>query len=191
MNNNPQESICKTITFEQFKQAMSGQELQGTPACTAHPVPQRESASGQELLKQRIRVSFDFDVVCNDRPIRDASDDDEAKQYDLALLKSFLVADKEKLLHMMVDAIGAQLGLDAPESFVAAFFPQINTESWWLLHKAIDALPGDHGAYWQDVAQAPEFNGIEDYLALFTEEIFACFSAKFVNSSFEVIGDDQ
>jgi hypothetical protein len=43
------------------------------------------------------------------------------------LLQSFLIADKKKLLHMLVDAIATQLGLDSTETFVQQFLPQIDT----------------------------------------------------------------
>jgi hypothetical protein len=188
-HHNPQELQCETITFEQFKQAMLGQEVHGTPVCTAYPVLQRESAPGQELAKQRVRVSFDFDVTCNDWSIRNASTDEQETQYSLALLQSFLVADKESLLHLMVDTIGSQLGLNSPESFIALFLPQLDVRVQYLFNKAIDELSGDTGKHWRELRDDPVLYG--DWFGYSIDDLCACFSAKFIESSFEVIGGDQ
>jgi|SRR5579859_218447 len=133
---------------------------------------------GQELLKQRIRISFDFDVTCNDAPIHN----DQAK-YDLALLLSFLTADKEMLLHMMVNA--CTNALEVHESFVDEFLPRVNTNSHHLFEPAIDALHGDEYEYWQEAKEDALPWG--DMLSLATEDLFKCFSAEFVESSFEVV----
>ena len=185
MDNKPQELQCETITFEQFKQAMAGQEVQGTPVCTAYPVPQREPVPGQELLKHRVRVSFDFDVTCNDAPICNASADEQSTQYSLALLQSFLEADKESLLHMMVDTIATQLGYNGAEGFIATFLPQICTESHKLFDKAIDGLSGDIGEHWRELRDDAR-DEYKDWFGYCTEELYECFNAKFVESSFEI-----
>lgn len=190
MNDNPQGIPVEAITLQQFKQAMSDQEVQGTPSGTAYPVLQREPVPSQELAKHRIRVSFDFDVVCNDAPIRDASDDEQSALYSLALLKSFLITDKEKLLHLMVDTIGNELGFNSAETFVATFLPQIHTESHKLFDKAIDGLSGDIGEHWRELRDDPR-DEYKDWFGYCTEEIYECFSAKFIKSSFEVIGDND
>lgn len=189
MDNNLQGIPVETITLQQFKQAMSGQEVQGTPIGTAYPVLQRDPVLGQELLKRRVRVSFDFDVTCNDAPIHDASTDEQETLYSLALLKSFLETDKESLLHLMADTIGSQLGLNSPETFVRWFLPQVITESHKLFDKAIDALSGDTGKHWSELRDDPVLYG--DWFGYSIEDLCACFSAKFVNSSFEVLGGDQ
>ncbi len=189
MNDNPQKLQCETITLQQFMQALSGQEAHGTPACTAHPVPQREPASGQERLKHRIRVFFDFDVTCNDSPIHDATDDEQETLYSLALLQSFLVTDQEKLLHLMIDTVGNELGFNSAETFVATFLPQIHTESHKLFDKAIDGLSGDIGKHWRELRDDAR-DEYKEWFGYCVEEIFECFKAKFVNSSFEVLGDN-
>ena len=144
----------------------------------------------KELMKQRVRVSFDFDVTCNIDPIRNSGSNNNAKLYDLALLDSFLTTDKEKLLHMLVETIGAELGLNSPESFVAQFLPQIDTNSHVLFDKAIDALRGDAGDYWREAREDDDLPwGI--VLSLATEKIFECFEAKFVSSSYEFAGDNS
>ena len=142
-----------------------------------------------ELMRQRVRVSFDFDVCCNNDTIREFGNNSSAKLYDLALLDSFLVADKPKLMHMMVDAIGTELGLDSSETFVETFLPQIDTNSHVLFSRAIDALRGDTGNYWRET-RAEDQLPWGDVLTLATEQILKCFSAKFVASKFQTIDGD-
>src|SRR5438445_2593021 len=103
---------------------------------------------GTELFKRRVRVTFEFDVACTDEPIVNASDDTVAIAHDIALLKSFLVADKAKLLDMMVDCIGQKLGMHSTETFMREFLPQVNVEAHGLFGPAIDALDGEPGEYW-------------------------------------------
>jgi hypothetical protein len=112
------------------------------------------------------------------------------KQYDLALLQSFLIADKKKLLHMLVDAIANQMGLDSPETFVKEFLPQINTNSHVLFSPAIDALRGDAGDYWRETREEEDLPW-GDVLSLATEKIFECFEAEFVSSSCEFVGEQK
>lgn len=173
----------------QYLQSLLGKEVQSGSFKTYLSAPQCAPAPGNELLKHRIRVSFDFDVTCNDSPIHDATDDEQETLYSLALLKSFLVADKEKLLHLMVDTIGNELGFNSAETFVATFLPQIRTESHKLFDKAIDGLSGDIGKHWRELRDNPD-DEYSDWFGFCTEELYECFNAKFVNSDFEVIGDN-
>lgn len=195
MNDNSQGIPVEAITLQQFKQAMSGQEVQGTPVGTAYPVRtdlpvlHQKPIPGQERLKHRIRVSFDFDVTCNDSPIHDATDDEQETLYSLALLQSFLVTDQEKLLHLMIDTVGNELGFNSAETFVATFLPQIHTESHKLFDKAIDGLSGDIGKHWRELRDDAR-DEYKEWFGYCVEEIFECFKAKFVNSHFEVIGDN-
>ncbi len=138
-----------------------------------------------ELSRHRVRVSFDFDVVCNDEPVCKLSYD-EGGTVDLALLTSFLVADKGKLLMMLADKIGCELGLDSPESFIAAFLPQVIGSTASLFRPAIDALTGENRLAWDEICNEPDTKW-GDYLTLCTEKIFECFSADFVNSSYEEV----
>jgi len=148
-------------------------------------------AQGTELLKQRVRVSFDFDVICNDGPVHNSgNDDDDVKQYDLALLRSFLSADKEKLLHMLVDAIGAEMGLNSTDSFMRQFLPEIDINSHVLFSKAIGGLCGDVGDYWRETRDDSDLPWGE-VLTLATEKLFECFKAEFVKSSYTVIGENN
>ena len=184
-----QEGYTETLTFDQFIQEMKRPgSVQGSPLDTASAMAKREPVPGAELLKKRVRVSFDFDVTCNDGAIRNSGE--EAIGYDLALLRSFLTANKTKLLHMMVDTIGAELGLNSPESFVAQFLPQIDINSRILFSEAIDALCGEHGAYWRDIAEVEKFEDWQSLLDVCTEHIFKCFEAKFIKSQFMTIDGD-
>lgn len=121
---------------------------------------------GQELAKHRVRVSFDFDVRCNSGPVVNESYD-EGGAMDMALLKSFLVADRGKLLDMMVDAIGVKLGMHSCETFMLEFLPQVSTEPHELFSPAIDKLPleEDVKQYWIEVDEDEP----KDYLSLCTE----------------------
>lgn len=110
------------------------------------------------------------------------SNDSDVKAHDIALLGQFLQTDKA--IELMVDTIGAALGMDCPESFVAAFLSQIDTNCHVLFGKAIAELPDDERKYWRDIAACRE---PEDLLGLCTEEIVECFSAQFVKSSYEVV----
>ena len=184
-----QEGYTETLTFDQFIQEMKRPgSVQGSPLDTASAMAKREPVPGAELLKKRVRVSFDFDVTCNDGAIRNSGE--EAIGYDLALLRSFLTANKTKLLHMLVDAIATELGLNSPESFVAQFIPQIDTSSHNLFSPAIDALRGDHGAYWRDIAEAEKFEDWQSLLDVCTEHIFKCFEAEFIKSQFMILEGD-
>ena len=180
-----QEGSTETLTFDQFIQEMkkSG-SVQGTPV----GITKRELVPGKERIKKRVRVSFDFDVTVNDAPIRNS--DNDAIGYDLALLASFLTTDKTKLLHMLVDAIATELGLHSPESFVAQFIPQLDINSHNLFSTAIDALRGDHGAYWRDIAEAEKFEDWQSLLDVCTEHIFKCFEAEFIKSQFMILEGD-
>jgi hypothetical protein len=143
-----------------------------------------------ELLRQRVRVSFDFDVISNDGPIRNSSDNEETKQHDLALLNSFLAADKTKLLHMMMDAIGTEIGLNSTESFMEQFLPDIDTNTHVIFEKAIDALSGDARDYWRETREEEDLPW-GDVLSLATEKIFECFEADFVSSSYGIVGEQD
>jgi hypothetical protein len=158
------------------------------------PVAEREPQDsvvepGQELAKHRVRVSFDFDVTVNSEPVANESYD-EGGSMDMALLKSFLVANKGKLLMMMVDAIGQKLGMHSCETFMHEFLPQVNIESKGLFGSAIEALEGDERQYWREIRDEPDTEpGWGDYITVQTEELFKCFSAEFAKSSYEVVED--
>jgi len=162
-------------TYEQLVHFM-----QGTP------VLKRETCT--DLLRQRVRVSFDFEITCNDEPIRNSRDDETEKQYNLALLRSFLTADKTKLLHMMVDAIGTEIGMNSNETFMETFLPEIDINSHVLFSEAIDGLSGDAGEYWREARDDSNLSW-GDILTLSTEKLFACFNAEFVSSSYGMIGE--
>jgi len=144
----------------------------------------------KDLMKQRVRVSFEFDVTCNDEPIRNFRDDAAERQYELALLNSFLTTNKTKLLHMMVDAIGTEIGLNSTESFMAQFLPEIDTNSHVMFGPAIDALRGEAGQYWRKTNEEDVLPW-GDVLTLETEHIFECFNAEFVGSRFHTIDEDS
>src|SRR5579863_1710569 len=108
---------------------------------------------------------------------------DEGGTMDMALLKSFLVADKGKLLDMMVDCIGTKLGMHSCETFMLEFLPQVNTEPHELFRPAIEALESDEKQYWKAQDEAEPDMRYGDILSLCTESIFECFSAEFVKSS--------
>ncbi len=141
--------------------------------------------TGEELLKQRVRVSFDFDCICNTGPIINSIKDDDVKAHDLALLKSFLAADKDKPLMMMVDKIGAELGYH-PDAFMEDFLPQVSVEPHELFKSAIDQLEGTEATLWREVQDEPRDPKYGDVLSLCTEGIFETFEATFISSSFEV-----
>jgi hypothetical protein len=149
-----------------------------------------DKQEGTNLLKQRVRVSFDFDVTCNNGPIRNSGSNNNAKLYDLELLNSFLTTDKTKLLHMMVEAIATQLGLDGPETFIETFLGQIDTNSHILFSPAIDALRGDARDYWRETREESDLPW-GDALTLSTEKLFECFTAQFVKSKFQAIDGDS
>jgi hypothetical protein len=153
------------------------------------PVVEQERKPGQELLKQRVRVSFDFDVTCDSGPV-DNESYDEGGQMDMALLKSFLVADKGKLLDMMVDAVGQKLGMHGSETFMLEFLPQVNIESKELFGPAIEKLEGDERQYWREGRDEPG-DYYRDWMSLWTEEVIKCFRAEFVKSSYEVVEDES
>jgi hypothetical protein len=144
----------------------------------------------QELLKQRVRVSFDFDITCNTAPIINSGSNDAAKAYDMALLKSFLVADKGKLMMLMVDQIGMKLGYH-PESFMEDFLPQVNVEPHELFKPAINALADNEKQFWQEVERDTEIIEHTSCLSLSTEGIFECFEATFKNSSYRLLGEQE
>ena len=186
------ELIVEHITFEQFKQVMAGEEVRGIATGEmAYAVEKQEPVIGQDLATHRVRVSFDFDVTCNDASIHSAGNDDETTTYDLALLRSFLVADEERLLHLLVDACAIQLGLNSVESLIAAYLPQLKTESHHLFRKAIDELSGDEYIHWRDVEEDDYQLWGETVMQLATEQIFECFSAQFVKSSFKIVEEEQ
>lgn len=150
-------------------------------------VPKRQLVPGTERLRQRVQVSFDFYVIVNDAPIHNSINDANMCAHDLALLQQFLVADKTRLLEMMVDAISIELGMNSSETFMDKFLGQGNFNSdefeQRLFGPAIDQLEGEHFAFWQDVRT--------DWLSLCTENIFKCFSAEFVSSSYEFAGEEE
>jgi hypothetical protein len=163
---NPEEGLTEFLASYQFSRDTM-----------KNLITKRKPVPNTELLKQRVRVSFDFDVTVNDAPIHNSGNDDDFKQYDLALLRSLLTADKAKLLDMMIDAIGSELGLNSPETFMVQFLPQIDPNCHALFSKAIDALRGDAEDYWRHA------------LPLAAETIFACFDAEFVSSDYKIVGE--
>jgi hypothetical protein len=182
----PEEGQTEVINLTQLMQVLTGEEVQGTPiAEITYPAVKQERKPGQELAKHRVRVSFDFDVTVDSGPVANESYD-EGGTMDMALLKSFLVADKGKLLDMMVDCIGTKLGMHSCETFMHEFLPQVNIETHELFKPAIDALDGDEGEFWREGRDEPG-DYYRDWMSLWTEEIVKCFSAEFVSSSYETI----
>ena len=177
---NPEEGLTEFLTFEQFTQEIKNP----SPRCISKPVP------STERFRQRVRISFDFDVMVNDEPILNSGNDEEIMRYDVALLKSFLATDKEKLLHMMMDAIGTEIGLNSTESFMAEFLPEINTNSHVLFEKAIDALRGYDWAYWQETRDEEDLPW-GSVLSLATEKLFECFEAEFMSSSYAIVVEQE
>lgn len=185
------DGALEILTYEQFMQEMKYPgSVQGTSVGTVPIMPKREPMPGTELLKQRVNVSFDFDVICNDEPIRNSNDEEEVKQYDLALLRSFLTSDKKKLLHMMLDAIATQIGLNSPETFITTFLGQIDTNSHVIFGSAIDALRGDAGDYWREARDDSDLPW-GDVLTLATGKLFECFEAKFVCCICHIVGEED
>lgn len=183
-----QEGTTEIIDLTQLMQSLTGQEVRGKPTAEiSYPAPKRELVPGQELSRHRVRVSFEFDVECNTGPILSTGNDDDVKAYDLGLLKSFLQTDKA--LDLMVDAIGSQLGLNSPETFVQTFLPQIDTNCHTLFDNAIDGLSGEHVEYWRDIRDAPQPSSYETLLSICTEEVVECFKAEFVSSSYGIVED--
>jgi hypothetical protein len=184
----PQEGQVEVIDLTQLMQALTGEEVQGTPTAEiTYPVTKPEQVPGQELAKQRVRVSFEFEVTCNTSPILNSHNDADVKAHDMALLKSFLLTPQ--MIHMLVDCIGSKLGYH-PESFMQEFLPQIDTECHKLFSTAIGRLQDDEFIYWRDIAVAPKLSAYEDLLSICTEQIFECFNAEFVKSSYEVVEDE-
>lgn len=157
----------------------------------ARVTPKQGRKPGQELAKHRVRVSFDFDVTCDSGPVVNESYD-EGGTMDMALLKSFLVADKGKLLDMMVDAIGMKLGMHSCETFMHEFLGQAdvyNTPE--LFRPAIEQLRGEAGQFWADLWDRAVGVPPDDTLNLCTEELFECFNAEFVSSSYDVVYEEN
>jgi hypothetical protein len=186
-----EEVTVESLTYEQFLQEMSHPgSVQGTPAGTAFVIKKREPIPGTELLKKRVRVSFDFDVIVNDGPIINSGNDEDIKTHDLALLQQFLVADKDKLLEMLAYEAGLELGLNSCETFVETFLPQIEYSNdgmdQYIFGSAIAQLQGPSGEYWTDI-EADTYAAHPDLLGLCTETLFECFKAEFVSSFFELV----
>lgn len=181
-----EEVVVEAITLEQFAQSLTGQEVRGTPVGIAYPVIKREQVSGQELAKHRVRVSFDFDVTCNSGPVINLTYD-EGGTMSMALLKSFLVANKGKLLDMMVDRIASKLAWH-PEAFLIEFLSQVDTNTRTLFKPAIEALDSEEKQYWHEQEEETD-NGLADWFDYCVEEIFNCFEATFIKSSYEVINE--
>lgn len=137
---------------------------------------------GQELLKRRIRLSFDFDITCNDGPIVNSCD--ETKEYDIALLKSFLTT--ERLIDMLVSCAEIELGVDCPEIFMEAFYATTDTYVHYLFGQAINQLEGEQREYWQGIRDSEDvpWGGV---LSLATEKLYECFTAEFIKSTFQIV----
>jgi hypothetical protein len=190
-----EEVAVESLTYEQFMQEMAHPgSVQGTPAGTAFIVSKREPVPGTELLKRRVRISFDFDVTVNDGPIVNSGNDEDIKSNDLALLQQFLIEDEDKLLEMLAYEVGLELGLSSCETFVEMFLPEINFSSGemeqYLFGPAIEDLQGKAGEYWRDI-EAETYAAHHDLLSLCTETLFECFKAKFVSSSYKMIGENN
>ena len=189
MDNNEEQVVVEAITLKQFAQSLAGQEVRGTPVGIAYPVIKREQVSGQEPAKHRVRISFDFDVTCNSGPILNSHNDDDIKAHDLALLKSFLVANRGKLLDMMVDRIVSKLAWH-PEAFLEDFLPQLDLNTRTLFKPAIEALDSKEKQYWHRQEEETD-NGLTDWFNYCTEGIFNCFEATFIKSSYEIVSQDK
>lgn len=172
------------VTWQRFLEQLTRQDQEKQDISLASQ--QHETA--QDLATYHFRVSFDFNIKCNDQAIRTQPNPRDIP-YDLALLSSFLDTDQEKLLHMLAYTVAMQLAPDNVESFMARFLPQVSTESRDLFNKAIDGLCGDEYSYWCKVRKEGMPWG--DILTVYTRELFKCFSAEFIKSRFEILGEDQ
>lgn len=173
-----------SITWDQFIEEMLSPTIPDTEPIKAQPIKNIEPFRNNGLAKHRIRVSFDFDVTCDDGAILNSGNDEDVKAHDLALLKSLL--QTPQLIDILVDMIGTELGLNGCETFMARFLPQVSTNCHYLFSDAIDRLSGENATYWRDIRDAPKVRH-ESLLSMCAEHIFECFGAKFVNSSYEVI----
>lgn len=182
------EGYTESISGEQFLQEMMhpGSVPHGKPVYDTCVVTKRDPIPGEDLLEQTVRVSFDFKIKVNDSKIRNSGSNAEMKAYDMALLKSFLTADKDKLLMLMVDKVGSELGWH-PDAFMEDFLSQVSTEPHQLFKPAIDALTGNEKQFWQEIEQNTEIIEHTSCLSLATEDIFECFKATFISSSYEVV----
>jgi hypothetical protein len=178
-----EDGYTESITLEQFVQEMLHPVKHDTEQLVTHREPAKP---GVELFKQRVRVTFEFDVACNSEPILNTGNDDDVKAHDIALLKSFLMTPQ--LVDMLVDKIGCELGLNSPESFIQRFLPTLNTECHSLFSKAIETLTDENGKHWRGIR---DYQGTNDLLSICTESIFECFSAQFVSSSYETIHTEE
>lgn len=193
MNN--KEVTVESLTFEQFLQNMKQPgSVQGTPVGTARVVERRSPVPGVDLLKQRICVTFVFAVTVNDSAIRSSSNDD-TREHELALLRQFLIADKERLEEMLAYQAGLELGLNSSESFIEMFMSQIDFAHGVFEHRllspAIDALAGEEKQWWQEIRDQPKDREHGDILSLYTEDLFECFKAEFVSSSYKLLPSEQ
>lgn len=193
MNN--EEVAVESLTFEQFLRGVKQPgSVQGTPVGTACVVERRAPVPGVDLLKQRICVTFVFAVSCNDSAIRSSSNDD-TREHELALLRQFLIADKERLEEMLAYQAGLELGLNSSESFIEMFMSQIDFDNGVferrLLGPAIDTLASDEKQWWQEIRDQPKDREHGDILSLYTEDLFECFKAEFVGSSYKILPSEQ
>jgi hypothetical protein len=180
---------AERVSFWQLAQYLTGEEVQSVPTGgIAYPVVEREREPGQDIFKQRVRVSFEFDCSVNSEPIMSTSNDSDVKAHDIALLTQFLHTDKA--IELMVDKIGAVLGMDCDETFIQTFLSQIDTDCHSLFGQAIAELSGENGEYWRDIRDGATVKRPDDLLSICTEEVIKCFMAKFVSSSFEIVEDE-
>lgn len=138
---------------------------------------------GTDLLKRRVRLTFDFDITCNDGPILNSISSD--KEYDIALLKSFLTT--ERLAYLMVDCAATELGLNSLLTFMETYFPDIDTYAHYLFGQAINQLKGKEREYWIEARDDDQDLPWGDVLSLSTEKLYECFKADFVESTFQIV----
>jgi hypothetical protein len=151
-----------------------------------------------ELYKQRIRVTFDFDVTVDDAVIRNTHEkldnDTITIEHDIALLQQFLKTNPEKLHEMLVYQIASYLGDRVPEDFEEYFFGKIKHDHYFdeeIFHDAIDTLPSAEREYWQDIRNSPPDKRLGSVLSMWTEQIVESFKTKLLGGHIEELKEKE
>ena len=136
-----------------------------------------------ELQRKRLCVTFGFDVVVDDRKIRQSGNDEEVKQLDLALLHQFLVDDQVRVRMLLADMVSLQLGGmydDEVRNHLVKGAPDGDTFMEYLFHDAIEQLPEPFLKEWREIRDDPAID-----LSQCVEGILACFEVTLVSGSLE------
>lgn len=149
-----------------------------------------DAQQDNELLRRRLRVTLYLDICVSDTPITRSGNDEEVKQFDLALLRQFLIAD-EKMLHKMLFYQAAlYLSYRNAEDIEEWLYGSIMEPNYErnMLCPAVEQLEGRAGEYWREVRDSkPATEGYGNTLGLCTEDIFRCFSTHFVRSDIDIV----